>query len=219
MIRVCSRLFVVVACVLGFSTAAYAVPILDLFNTGVDASGNLLIGSDGTLDPHYDVISGPGIGAPVDAVTFKHPAYFADGPNSRWISSDAGGSQGNGTFVFQTTFTLPALFDPAATFIQVSCATDNFMAGATLNGSGVGGACTGFGGFASPFNITSGFQAGTNTLQFSVGDSGPPMAFRAEYVSNTRVLPGPGPGVPEPASVLLLGFGLAAMRLHKGRRS
>jgi len=221
MIRVCSRLVVVVAFVLGFSTAAHAVPIVDLFNTGVAVSGLLLVGGDGTIDPHYDVISGPGIGAPVDAVTYKHPAYFADGPNSRWISVTGFGGPGFGSFVYETTFTLDPLFDAAATFIQVSCATDNFLSGVTLNGSGVAGDCDGFGGFAPPFNIASGFIAGTNTLRFTAVDEGPPGAFRAEFVSNTRVLPvpDPDPDVPEPASMVLLGFGLAAVRLCRGRRA
>ena len=221
MIRVCSRLFVVVACILGFSTAAHAVPIIDLFNTGVAGSGLLLVGGDGTIDPHYDVVSGPGIPSTgVDAVTYFNTAYFPDGPSSRWISSSSNGFPGNGTFVFQTAFTLSPQFDPAATSIQVSCATDNFLSGVNLNGSDVAGDCDGFGAFSAPFSITSGFQGGLNVLRFSVLDTGPPMAFRAEYVSNTRVLPDPDPAaVPEPASMLLLGFGLAAMRLCRGRRS
>ena len=218
MIRVCSRSLVVVACIFGFSTAAHALPIVDLFNTGVGVSGVLLPGGDGVTDPHY-VVSGPGTGGPVSAQTYKHPSYFADGPISRWISSSANGFPGNGTFVFQTSFTLAPLFNPAATSISVLCATDNLLSGVTLNGSAVTGDCDGFAAFAPAFNITSGFVAGVNTLAFSVVDLGPPMAFRAEYISNTALLPTDQVPVPEPTTMLLFGTGMVAMRLIRGRRS
>ncbi len=124
MIRVCSRLVIGVACIFGLSSAADAAPILDLFNTGVVAPGVPLPGGNGTPDPHYTVVSGPvGVVVPVTAVTYFNGAYFADSANSRWISSSATGFPGSGRFVFQTTFTLSPLFNPAATSIQARCAT------------------------------------------------------------------------------------------------
>lgn len=187
-----------------------AAPISTLFSTGVDAAGIPLLGGDGTADSHYSVISGPGIGAPVGAVTYKHPAYFADGPASRWISSNATGGGGAGSYVFRTTFSL-AGFDPTATSISVSCATDNSLAGVALNGAAVAGACTGFGAFSPPFVIGSGFVAGLNTLDFTVFDAGPPMGFRAQYTSDTAPLG----AVPEPTSIGLAGLGIAVVALRK----
>jgi hypothetical protein len=217
MFRVGLRLLATLAATLVFPLAASAAPIGTLFNTGVDASNLPLVGPDGTVDPHWDVISGPGITVPIDAVTYFNGAYGSNGPNSRWISSSANGGGGAGTYVFQTMFSLVG-FDPLATLITVGCGTDNLLSGATLNGVAIAGAnCSGFNPFPSGiFAINSGFSGASNTLQFSVIDQGPPMGFRAQFTSETRPLD--TTAVPEPASLLLLGTGVAGM-LAKRRKN
>lgn len=201
------------------SLAAMGAPISGLFNTGVDSSGALLVGGNGTVDPNYTVISGPGISSPVQAVTYYNGAYFADGPASRWISVNANGSSaGSGTYVFQTTFDLTG-FNPATASISVQCGTDNALTGVTLNGGAVAGDCDGFSGaFSGAFNITSGFQSGINMLQFSVQDFGAPMALRAQFTSDVAPLNGE---IPEPSTAILcvsaLGLIVARRRLQKLR--
>src|SRR4051812_18253007 len=85
----------------------FAIPIPSLFNTGVNGAGALLVGGDGTPDTHWSVQSGPSLGSPVGATTYFNGAYFADGPNSRWISVNGNGFTGaSGNYVFRTTFDL-----------------------------------------------------------------------------------------------------------------
>ena len=203
------RSYVLIAALLTIPVGVQAATITSLFATGVDNAGNPLTpaGTNGLTDPHWLVTTTPGSGH-IPAVTFKHPAYFDTETFSRWISINANGGSGGIVYQFRTTFTLPANFNPAVTSITVSCATDDAMNGAFLNGALLAGDCDGFGGF-QVFGITSGFVAGTNTIDFLVQDNGPPGAFRAQFTSNTDVLQnGPAP-VPEPATLALLGFGAA----------
>jgi hypothetical protein len=209
MLRIVSRSLAILVASLAFPLSASAVPITTLFNTGVDASGVALVGGDGTVDPHWDVISGPGITAPVDAVTYFNGAYAPDNSTSRWISNSASGNPGNGTFVFQTMFSLVG-FNPAATQITVGCATDNALVGVRLNGASLAGSCNSYSPFPTgTFVINSGFNGATNTLEFDVLDEGPPMGFRAAFTSETRPLD--TSAVPEPASLFLLGTGVVGM--------
>ena len=196
------------------STAAMGAPITTLYNTGVDSTGALLVGGNGTADTHYTVISGPG--APTGADTYFNGAYFADGPLSRWISSTGTGGPSAGSYVFETTFDLTG-FDPTLTSISGQCATDNSLSGITLNGGSVSGDCDGFGSFGALFSISSGFVGGVNSLQFTVVDAGSPMAFRAQFTSDTTPL-GPS-AIPEPSAFVLMGGGLLliAARLKRKR--
>jgi PEP-CTERM motif len=188
---------------------------ITLFNTGVDGAGALLVGGNGTVDPHYNVVSGPtGVGS---AVTYYNGAYPADGPNSRWISALS--QAGSGTYVFETTFTIGAGLDPSTASITGSFAADNHVTLTKINGSTVAGATTNTYGSFTAFSIGSGFVSGLNLLDFTVVDDGSPMAFRVDGLSGSvKQLGGTGPGVPEPASALLLAGGLAFLTVRKLRR-
>ena len=66
--------------------------ITTLFNTGVDANGNLL--PDGVVDPHYRLIRSPDPAYPGpsalvvndDGTGLVSGPYLANGPNSKWIA-------------------------------------------------------------------------------------------------------------------------------------
>ena len=171
-----------------------AVSIPTLFNTGVDPSKVALAGGNGVSDPHF-TFTGPGIASPTSAVTFTDAYYIANSAISRWISVNATGSTGSsgasGPWIFRTTFDLTG-FNPAVTTITASCVVDNVVTSVLLNGTVVattGQACDSYTSFHS-FVINTGFVSGVNTLEFQISDAGQPIAFRAEFTSDTQALAG-----------------------------
>jgi hypothetical protein len=204
---------------LAFVTLLPAVPILSLYNTGVDNAGALLVGGNGVVDPHYTLLSGPGVSGTPNAVTYFNAAYIADGPSSRWISLNSSGSPTVGDYVFRTTFDLTG-FDPNATSITFNCAADNRVADVQINGVsvfGLGNSCDSYVNLGAPRLIDANFVSGINTLDFTVrnDDSLGPMAFRVEYTSDTTALP--SSEVPEPGTLLLSAAGIAAAQLCRLR--
>lgn len=184
-------------------------PITGLFNTGVDAAGAPLVGTN-VNDPHYVIISSPGAGVSnITPVTFNC-CYFADQPsgtngNSRWISVNANGSNaGAGTYIFELTFSLAGL-DPTSATITGRFAADNHST-IKLNGTVVPGSTDTFGAYTN-FSISSSFVAGTNKLDFVVVDDGAPMGLRVDSLAGTANL---SAATPEPGSLALvfLGAGL-----------
>ena len=82
-----------------------------LFNTGVDASGNALIGGDGVTDPHWVVVGGS------NALTYKHPAYLAEDADSRWINPNGSDTDPGGSYTLRLTFDLTG-FDASTAVIS-----------------------------------------------------------------------------------------------------
>lgn len=201
------------ALAIGFAGApagAQVVNIPGLFNTGVDAGGTPLVG--GAADPHYTILE-TGLAARV--FDPPHPAYSAVSPSSRWIWENNGGSPGNVTRTFQTSFDLTGL-DPTTALVSGRWAVDNVGVDIFLNGVPMGftspGAFTSF----TNFLLNSGFVAGVNTLAFRVTDLGAPGGLNVTGLEGrAAVLVS---SVPEPATVALVGGGLLVLAGAARRR-
>ena len=204
--KIITRLIVAVAVVA--STQAVAVPIVGLFNTGVDNAGVALAGDNGVSDTHWSSLASPG-------VTFFNGSYAPNTATSRWISVNADGStppHGGTTFTFPISLTFDLTgFDPTSASITGRWAADN-CGDVSLNGtvtSGVISDCESFGSFQdfTAFSFTGGFVAGINTITMNITDgvSGNPSAGRLEFLTSSVVN---GSSVPEPTTLLLLGLGL-----------
>lgn len=192
---------------------AHGAAIQGLFNTGTDNNNVALVGGNGTVDPHYSILSSTSPGfAGQQAVTFQC-CYVADDADSRWISLSGNGNPGSNETFYRLSFTLTGL-NPATASISGRGGSDN--AGRIfLNGVDTGINIDGFQSLV-PFTISSGFVAGVNNLDFRVQDFGAPTAFRIDDLRGTADAVN---AVPEPANwtLLIAGFGLlgAAGRRRK----
>jgi hypothetical protein len=193
---------------------------ISLFNTGVDASGVPLAGDSD--DPHWTIISGPGITSPAPAIVVSNQSPFglyAQNSNSRWIWVNASGDAGtNSPYTIRETFALTGE-NPNTAMISGSWGVDNtgmiLLNGSTPVGTGslalLGNTNNNFESFHG-FTITGGFVAGVNTLDFVVTDAANPGAL------NVNSLVGTVSSVPEPAAstLMLVGWiGVLAFRLSR----
>lgn len=193
---------------------ASAIPLTDLFNTGVDAAGVAL--GDNALDTHYAVIVAPDptpLGQPLAATSaggFPVGPWIGDSTVSAWISpkSDTNGPVGD--YVFRTTFDLTGL-DPLQTSIAGQWSIDNSAIGIYLNGGFVGQFNNSFTSFV-PFAVTSGFVSGINTLDFAINNAGGPVGVRVEMTGTSQP-------VPEPSTYGLMIAGLLGAGAVARRRS
>jgi hypothetical protein len=214
-----------VAIGLSFAGAAGAATITGLYNTGVDAGG-VALATFGGIDTHYSIIAtdAPNFGLGT-AITYEHPSYADGDADSKWISGRADGQTGAGSShtTYRTSFSLTGL-NPFTAFISGLWGTDNegeiflngVSTGITLTGTTPGVLDgTDADNFTSlhAFSISSGFQAGLNTLDFVILDTGPPSAMRVDNLSGTAAV------VPEPATwaLMILGFGSAGATLRRRR--
>ena len=196
-----------------------AAPISTLYSTGVDDGGKLLAAQ--ASDPHYRLIqvpdptdaTAPGLETNAPAYTLKagFPVgpWIAEGPNSRWIAPQADQSGGNvpGSYIYRTKFDLTGL-DPATAQVSGRWTSDNGGFDILLNGASLGISQGGdFAGFYS-FEITSGFVAGENTLDFVVSNAGDainPTGLRVEIVRAIAEKPGDPPRfLSQPTGLLAL---------------
>ncbi|WP_165219530.1 hypothetical protein [Aquisphaera insulae] len=190
---------------------ARADQITTLYSTGVDGSGNVL--ADGAQDTHYTLTSYPGTFGPNTFVadTTKYP--LSGGPwvgnlsNAKWIGPVAdqttipgsGANNGSGYYTYETTFDLTG-FDFTTAHITGQYSSDNSVE-IYLNGvdTGIGQNYETVFKSLHSLDITSGFIAGINTLQFVVYNipinSNNPTGIIAQ-LSGTAA-------VPEPASASL----------------
>ena len=194
------------------ATFILAGQITTIYNTGVDGSGGLA--ATGSTDLHYTLttILGP------NTYVEKHPAWLADGPNSKWIAPTLDACLGcsTGTYIYHTTFDLTG-FDPSTAVLVGKWSTDDSGLNIVLNGVSTGNTAGGYGAFYD-FTISSGFIAGVNTLDFSVANGGGSWTgLRVEFTSATADPRNGGGGIPEPGTMTLLGLGLAALAIYRRR--
>ncbi len=181
-----------------------------LFNTGVGASGAAL--DDASVDPHYHLIvnaDGPSTDAIVHSSTiFPIVAgpWMANTATSKWIgpradtSGAAGLAQGNGTYVYRTTFDLTGL-DRNSVLITGGWAIDNTGVSIKVNGQATGLVNNNGFGAATTFTLNSAnaaFVDGVNTLDFEVQNVDAVAgytALRVVELRGTATLPGTPPTI------------------------
>jgi len=186
---------------------------INVLSTGVVSPG--VPQPDGSADLHYTLTSAPAGVAPgsvfvTDQTGFPFPIWAADDSNSKWISPQPSYNNSQtdpaGTYIYQTTFSLSG-FIPSSASLLFQLATDNATTDVLLNGASTGITYGSLSSLSSPFTISSGFVAGTNTLTFDTqnyaGTSGNPAGLRVS-ISGTAT------PVPEPTSA---GFALLAAAL------
>jgi len=190
---------VMVCLPLAAQSQAGSVYVSDLFNTGVDASGNPL-GNDTIGDSHYQLVSVPGGTSQIlvrSGGGFPFPYWLAPDLLSAWIGPNDLGTPPNtddlngpvGLYDYRTTFSIGPILNPNMVRISGGVVTaggvsaDNQIVGIKLNGRLVvpantsNNSSTGHTQFTQfyPFDITNGYLTGTNTLDFLVHNDRYPL--------------------------------------------
>jgi len=219
-----------VAALISFSAALSAATV-PVFGTGYVAGGPGL-GGVGTVDGNFSLISCPA-GEPCASngsggynafitLTGQYP-FTVWTPNTgtgQWIGPALGGNEitldAPGVYEYQETFDLTG-FDLSTVALSGSYATDN-SGYFELNGVTVGSASSSFSSLTA-ISLTSGFNQGTNTLDFFVTNAPPgggpqnPTGLFVELSGTGNLL-----AAPEPASIAFVGLGLVALGVLGSRR-
>jgi len=191
------------------------IGISNLFNTGVDGSGNPLV--EDAADSHWVITSAPTPGGPfatTSAGGFPVGPWLADNAYSTWLTPTTDTNGLAGDYFYETSFDLlDADLSTASLFGR--WAIDNEGLDILLNGVSTGNANpNGFGGWTD-FSIAADegdvFNAGSNTLTFIVNNAGlptdppGPIGLRVEFLSGSYA------PIPEPSSFGLFALGLLAL--------
>ena len=214
--RICLSVAVAILILAGAAHAG----VIGISNTGLSTIGTVL--TDGVSpDPHYTLISVPGAVPPftttlqvlTSAGGFPIGPWLSDSSVSAWIGPNTNDAIGpNGSYAYRTTFNLTG-FNSATALLTGQWATDNSGTDILLNGHSTGNTSGGFTAW-TPFTISNSafFVAGVNTLDFVVNNVDLSTGLRVEVTGTADPS-----RVPEPASFLLLGAGLAAFGIFRRR--
>jgi len=223
---------------IGGLVIAVIAPMAFCATIGIHSTGSGL--EPGELDPNYTLT--------VNALGNGTSTYVAEGlaqtgwplngtwatdPPAAWIAPQANvvdipGTGSDTHYVYTTTFNLTTGFDPATANLTGYWTADNYIGQVQLNGQTVfsSNSCMSpdaQGGFffqhLYPFDISSGFQSGINTLSFAVTNSNcfntPPMTNPTGLlvdISGTVDLTGavvaPLGSLPEPGTLFCTALGL-----------
>jgi hypothetical protein len=206
---------------------AHADPInLGLVNTGVNVNAAGVDQSYRLTLSHDPANPGP----TVFAVQVLPPTggnfWVPNQPTSRWIGprldeswgpGQAIGNQSAGTYIYETTFTVPNNADLSTARITGQLAVDNQLTGIILNGNrfdittplrGTDPEFLAYSQF-NPFVLDHGFVLGGNVLDFIVEnlvDTGGPNPTGIQIQMEGTVNP-----VPEPGTLTLAGLGISGV--------
>lgn len=182
---------------------AVSAPII-VHNTGVNNSDVLV--APGASTSYWTLTSAPaGSVAALNSTPFRyiHPAWVADTSAAAWVSPAANGNAvGIGTYVYTLTFSMAGLNTSTAQ-ITGRFTSDNDSTISLNGGAPVASrAFEQFGSFTN-FSFTTGFNAGTNTIQVAVNNGGDPTGFIVEFITANDS------PIPEPSTYVLAISGLA----------
>lgn len=196
------------------------------FTVGDAAAGNTGIGEWVLIDcPAGSTCAGATSGSPdatVEPVAGPYPldgTWLANTGTSQWVSPVAGTQDVAGNYTYRVQFDLTGYL-PGTASLSFQAAADDLLLDVLINdASTVVGPWyfVGFNAWNGPFEITSGFVAGVNTLDFVVenlsiaGAPIHPTGLRVEFLSLEA-------DVPEPATMGLMGLGLLGLGVLRMRR-
>jgi hypothetical protein len=206
-----------------------------VYGTGFSDTGTLL--AAGSSDGNWTLESGPGASVPspyapfvTEGSTILFPSFpfggatgwLPDTTSSKWISPDASEDSSNPAsgayYVYTETFVIPSTLSAGTAVITGQWSADNYgeilLNGVEVDPAAAIGSAT-LGAFETfvPFTIDAAtgatFTTGTNTLTFEVGNNskGSPDVTGL----NVDVESATASAIPEPASLGLMGLGLAAI--------
>jgi PEP-CTERM motif len=202
---------------LSLGSAAHAVNI-DLYNTGMSTpwySGAPSVIADGVVDPFWTIASMPDTSSVSALTASANVVWLANNTTSKWINDNGngGGNSPFGTYVYRTTFNLPVEADLSSVVVVLRMSQDNSFVSLKLNNVDTGfNNAASFNAWSGNATLTSGFQTGTNVLDFAINNASAtdnPQGLRVEFITATF-------GAPEPGTFALLALGgLALIKRRK----